>query len=135
MGERRRRSPLVWLLKGGVRGYQLFISPWLGSNCRYQPTCSAYALEALERHGAFRGAWLALRRVSRCHPLGGSGYDPVPPAPGACTKECGTDTGMDDAMTASPPTGKAVSPDGPSQGGKAKGEGAKARENGESGHG
>ncbi len=79
---RPRRSPLVLLLKGMVRLYQLVLSPWLGSNCRYQPTCSAYAMEALERHGALRGSWLAARRIARCHPLGGSGYDPVPPAPG-----------------------------------------------------
>jgi putative membrane protein insertion efficiency factor len=52
-------------------------------NCRFQPTCSAYALEALEKHGAIRGSWLALRRILRCHPGGGSGYDPVPPGRGA----------------------------------------------------
>ncbi|WP_461307957.1 membrane protein insertion efficiency factor YidD [Albidovulum sp.] len=63
-----------------VRAYRLLLSPWLGDACRYQPTCSAYALEALERHGAIRGGWLALRRIGRCHPWGGSGYDPVPGA-------------------------------------------------------
>jgi len=62
-----------------VRFYRLVISPLIGANCRFQPTCSNYALEALERHGAFRGGWLALRRISRCHPLGGSGIDEVPP--------------------------------------------------------
>lgn len=61
-----------------VRAYRLIFSPWVGFNCRYQPTCSAYALEAIEKHGAFRGAWLAARRIGRCHPLGSSGYDPVP---------------------------------------------------------
>ncbi len=76
-----RPSPLARLLKGAVRLYQLVLSPWLGNNCRYQPTCSAYAIEAIERHGALRGGWLAARRIARCHPLGGSGYDPVPPAP------------------------------------------------------
>lgn len=61
-----------------VHAYRLILSPWLGFNCRFEPTCSAYALEALERHGALRGSWLALRRILRCHPGGGSGYDPVP---------------------------------------------------------
>lgn len=71
-------SPAAWILSIPVRFYRLFISPFLGSNCRYQPTCSAYALEALERHGAMRGGWLALRRIGRCHPWGGHGHDPVP---------------------------------------------------------
>ena len=61
-----------------VRGYQKGISPFLPPSCRYTPTCSAYAVEALRRHGALRGGWLALRRLSRCHPWGGHGYDPVP---------------------------------------------------------
>lgn len=61
-----------------VRAYRLIFSPWVGYNCRYHPTCSAYALEALERHGAWRGTWLAARRIARCHPWGGSGVDNVP---------------------------------------------------------
>jgi len=65
-----------------IRAYRLLWSPWVGHNCRYQPTCSAYALEALERHGALKGSWLAARRIGRCHPFGASGYDPVPPAAG-----------------------------------------------------
>lgn len=72
-------TPLAGLLALPVRAYRLFLSPWIGHNCRYQPTCSCYALEALERHGAARGGYLAVRRLARCHPLGGSGYDPVPP--------------------------------------------------------
>jgi putative membrane protein insertion efficiency factor len=72
-------TPLAHLVALPVRAYRLLASPWVGHGCRYQPTCSAYALEALERHGAFRGTWLMLRRIGRCHPLGGSGYDPVPP--------------------------------------------------------
>ena len=63
---------------GPVRAYRLLFSPWVGFNCRYQPTCSAYALEALEKHGAIKGTWLAARRIGRCHPWGGDGYDPVP---------------------------------------------------------
>lgn len=65
-------------LRGLIRAYQLLLSPLLGPACRYQPSCSQYAMEALERHGAARGLWLAARRLSRCHPLGGHGFDPVP---------------------------------------------------------
>ena len=61
-----------------IRGYQWLVSPWLGPCCRYEPSCSGYAVEAIDRHGVMRGSWLALRRLSRCHPVGGSGYDPVP---------------------------------------------------------
>jgi putative membrane protein insertion efficiency factor len=71
-------SPLAHAIALPVRAYRLFLSPWVGHNCRYQPTCSAYALEALERHGGLKGAWLAARRVGRCHPWGGAGHDPVP---------------------------------------------------------
>ena len=71
-------SPFARILSWPVRAYRLLLSPWFGQNCRYQPTCSAYALEALERHGALRGGWLALRRILRCHPWGSSGFDPVP---------------------------------------------------------
>lgn len=61
-----------------IRGYQLAISPWLGRNCRFHPTCSQYTLEAIERHGALKGLWLGVRRVSRCHPFHPGGHDPVP---------------------------------------------------------
>lgn len=64
-----------------VRFYRLVLSPLIGSNCRFQPTCSEYALDALKTHGAFRGGWLAAKRIAKCHPLGGSGYDPVPGKP------------------------------------------------------
>lgn len=73
-------TPAAWLLALPVRGYRLVFSPWVGHNCRYLPSCSAYALEALETHGALRGGALAAGRVCRCHPFGGSGLDPVPPA-------------------------------------------------------
>lgn len=61
-----------------IRVYQYVLSPLMPPTCRYLPTCSAYAAEAVQRHGAFVGAWLALRRIVRCHPWGGHGYDPVP---------------------------------------------------------
>jgi putative membrane protein insertion efficiency factor len=64
-----------------IRIYQVAISPLLPPSCRYQPTCSAYAAEALELHGVLRGSWLTVKRLLRCHPWGGSGYDPVPEAP------------------------------------------------------
>jgi putative membrane protein insertion efficiency factor len=61
-----------------LRLYQVVLSPWLGPACRYEPSCSRYAMEAVERHGVLRGGALSLRRLGRCHPLGDSGYDPVP---------------------------------------------------------
>lgn len=61
-----------------IRGYQLVISPLLGPRCRFLPTCSDYAMEAIERHGAARGSWLATRRLLRCHPFNPGGIDPVP---------------------------------------------------------
>ncbi|TXB69973.1 membrane protein insertion efficiency factor YidD [Paracoccus aurantiacus] len=73
-------SPLAHIVALPVRAYRLLLSPWIGHGCRFQPTCSAYALEALEMHGALRGGWLTTRRICRCHPWGGDGYDPVPPA-------------------------------------------------------
>ena len=71
-------TPLARLAALPVHAYRLVFSPWVGHGCRYQPTCSAYALEALDKHGALRGSWLALRRILRCHPLGGAGIDNVP---------------------------------------------------------
>jgi len=66
------------LVIGMVRFYQLVVSPYLGSNCRYTPSCSQYMIDAVEEWGVFKGVWLGIRRISRCHPWGGSGYDPVP---------------------------------------------------------
>ncbi len=69
------------LLQGLIRGYQIFVSPILPAQCcRFLPSCSAYGIEALQRHGALYGSWLTARRLLRCHPWGGSGYDPVPAA-------------------------------------------------------
>jgi len=73
-----------------IRGYQILISPVLslilgpGGGCRFQPTCSNYVIEAVETHGVLRGGWLGLRRLGRCHPWGGSGFDPVPPVAVPC---------------------------------------------------
>jgi len=61
-----------------VRGYRYFLSPWLGSSCRFEPTCSAYSLQALQQHGAAAGTYLTLRRLARCHPFCQGGHDPVP---------------------------------------------------------
>jgi len=69
------------LLRGLIRVYQLFISPLLQPSCRFEPSCSHYAQEAIAAHGAWRGSIMTVRRLLRCHPWGGSGYDPVPPAP------------------------------------------------------
>lgn len=69
---------MKYLLLKFVRFYQVAISPMLPPRCRYTPTCSQYAVEALQKHGACKGSMLTLRRVCRCHPFGGSGYDPVP---------------------------------------------------------
>lgn len=65
----------------GIRFYQRYLSPFIPANCRYIPTCSEFMIEAIQLHGTSRGVWLGLRRIGRCHPLGGSGYDPVPDRP------------------------------------------------------
>lgn len=79
----RVRNPLTWLLLLLVRAYQYTVSPLLGPVCRYEPSCSRYGFEALWRHGALRGSWLTLRRLSRCHPWSAGGVDPVPVPPSA----------------------------------------------------
>jgi hypothetical protein len=61
-----------------IKIYQWIISPWLGSQCRFTPTCSNYSIQAFKKHGVFKGLWLTVKRISRCHPWGGRGYDPVP---------------------------------------------------------
>ncbi len=75
-----RYDPVRWLLIGFLRLYRLAISPLYGQVCRYHPSCSAYALDAVTRHGSLRGSWLAARRLMRCHPWADGGYDPVPPS-------------------------------------------------------
>lgn len=74
-------TPLAHLVALPIRAYRLVLSPLVGRNCRFQPTCSQYALDALRQHGALRGGWISLRRIARCHPWGASGYDPVPERP------------------------------------------------------
>jgi hypothetical protein len=69
---------MIWLPVKLIRLYQITLSPYMGHQCRYTPTCSNYALEALRKHGLLRGTWLATKRILRCAPWGGSGYDPVP---------------------------------------------------------
>lgn len=72
---------MKWLLLKLIRIYQLFLSPVLGSSCRFEPTCSHYTQQAIEEHGALKGTWLGLKRISKCHPWGKGGYDPVPAKP------------------------------------------------------
>ena len=71
-------TPAAFVVSLPVRLYRLIGSPFVGMHCRFQPTCSQYAMDALQRHGAVRGGWLALKRISRCHPWGGFGIDRVP---------------------------------------------------------
>lgn len=66
--------PLLWLIKF----YKVAVSPFTPATCRYSPTCSTYAMEAIQKHGGFKGSWLAIKRIGSCHPWGGKGYDPVP---------------------------------------------------------
>jgi uncharacterized protein len=72
-------NPIQYLLIGIVKGYRLLLSPWLGSACRFEPTCSRYALDALEIHGAAKGSYLTAHRLLRCHPWCEGGVDPIPP--------------------------------------------------------
>jgi putative membrane protein insertion efficiency factor len=82
-------NPLSILLRVLIRAYQWLIAPVLGANCRFAPSCSEYAHEALGLHGPLMGLWLALRRILRCHPWGGSGYDPVPPRSSSFARSAG----------------------------------------------
>ena len=69
---------LSFILVIPIKLYQILISPLIGPNCRFHPTCSQYSIEAINKHGPFKGTWLAIKRISSCHPWGGSGHDPVP---------------------------------------------------------
>ncbi|WP_082972277.1 membrane protein insertion efficiency factor YidD [Shewanella sp. UCD-FRSSP16_17] len=80
------QSPLQWLAIKAVRGYQLLISPMLGPRCRFNPTCSYYAIDAIKMHGTVKGCWLAAKRILKCHPLHPGGSDPVPPKNDRCNK-------------------------------------------------
>jgi len=71
-------SPLAWVLSGMVRAYQFLLSPYFGTQCRFSPTCSHYALGALRKHGAIKGSYFTTRRILKCHPWQPGGYDPVP---------------------------------------------------------
>ncbi|MBT9503318.1 MAG: membrane protein insertion efficiency factor YidD [Burkholderiaceae bacterium] len=92
------------LLMGVVRGYRLLLSPWLGSSCRFYPTCSAYALDALQQHGAGAGSYLTARRILRCHPFCAGGHDPVPDNPPALFSRlgCGTTPSRTPSSKSSP---------------------------------
>ncbi len=72
------KNPLVYVALFLIRTYQYLLSPWLPNACRYQPTCSEYSFQAIQKHGFFKGLGLAVRRIASCHPWGGSGHDPVP---------------------------------------------------------
>ena len=89
-----------------VRAYRLLLSPWLGSSCRFEPTCSAYSLQALETHGATVGTYLTFKRLVRCNPLCAGGHDPVPPSTGSLFAICLAGASKPAATPSSPPTDK-----------------------------
>ncbi len=87
-------NPISWLLIKIVRFYQLFISPLIGPRCRFYPSCSSYAIEAIQKHGPIKGSWLAIKRIGRCHPGNPGGVDPVPPC--SCHRQEKAETKHDD---------------------------------------
>jgi len=78
---------MKWLLIAPIKAYRYLLSPWLGQSCRFTPTCSAYAIEAIETWGSLKGLWLSVRRLGRCHPWCNGGSDPVPPNTTRCHSE------------------------------------------------
>jgi putative membrane protein insertion efficiency factor len=87
-------------LRIAIRAYQLFLSPFSAGSCRFAPSCSHYAMEAIERHGPVSGGWMAARRLLRCNPWGGSGFDPVPPQASGCRHVAATTTKSNIRVTA-----------------------------------
>jgi len=110
-----RRRPVRRLLLGAIRFYSRAISPALPPRCRFYPTCSAYAAEAVERHGAARGTWLALRRILKCAPWHPGGVDLVPPAPGTPDPHRASSRTAPDRPTSSTPTAPPASCRSPQQ--------------------
>jgi putative membrane protein insertion efficiency factor len=92
-------SPAGTVLRGLIRGYQLLLSPVLPASCRFAPSCSSYAMEAVAKHGAVAGSWLAARRICRCHPWNDGGWDPVPERVGPEPKEKGSSRPSPDRMS------------------------------------
>ena len=78
MADNRLKKSVRWLATLPIHAYRYVLSPLIGPRCRFAPSCSEYAVEAIQRHGVFKGVWLGFRRICRCGPMGGSGYDPVP---------------------------------------------------------
>lgn len=108
-----RPGPLARGLTALVRAYQLVVSPWLGPRCRFYPSCSAYAVTALQRHGALRGSWLATRRLLRCHPWNPGGVDHVPPRERAGKSTTRSQSPLLTDLSDPADTGSAPTADGP----------------------
>ncbi|MBQ0754612.1 MAG: membrane protein insertion efficiency factor YidD [Gammaproteobacteria bacterium] len=88
-----------------IRAYQFLLSPWLGNQCRFYPTCSAYAIEAIQRHGGLKGGWLAIKRLGRCQPWCEGGFDPVPGTE-SCSENCSAKNATHDSPSSNAPNVK-----------------------------